>query len=557
MNIAELDRHLKEIAFKKETDRQLFLAALVSMLEDKLTAPLVRRHRLRLLYQLLLSLNSPESITGKAEWGTYSKEPKLKNYFLYFQEKAGRLPPHPLAVNFFIQLGIKNWEAQYLVALLKGDLFTSYDTNRFQKLSHFYDENLKVLINFHYEYQETHTQEEKQMVFDMLEMMYSTSINIHSSHRELHQYLQEVLPVFVKRFEEDMPADFLYVHVDRLAEWFMVWRRHLQKEEPNIAQDDTYYEMDFSKIIKYVGKFLWWNNGLYYANGNKNYHFGSLAFIHLAKGGSMRNAPDGHPFTKKMAHALVNLPYDFNQSNTDMYLYCYGKSLGAGTLLSTFIQRFIRHSTNEKELGEELEKWNPIIQKLACEEFEQMDEAAAEQLMGYMYHGLRNIENFTVQRRSINGLIRASDAYYEDIAERARRRERERLRRIEEAERQQLNYEMEMERIVAAGGWRPSTTINEYRDEKYEIIELNTPDELDREGSSMSHCVGSYAEECRAGESTIWSLRDIGTSRRHVTIEVSADNTIGQALAKFNATPNAEHQTIIRIWAEQNRLQYY
>ncbi len=327
----------------------------------------------------------------------------------------------------------------------------------------------------------------------------------------------------------------------------MVWLRHTLKIEEELEEDDPYYEMDFPTIIKYIPEFIWWNNGLFYRNGNKNFYFTSLGFFHLAKGGSIRNAPDHHHFTRRMAKVFVNLPFDFNQGNKDMYIYCYGKSLGAGDLLSETLQHFFRHHATPQELQDELEKWNPIIQKLSNSEFEELSENRARDLLGYLYHCLRDKVGFTVQRRTIAQLIQESNAYYERIQIRAAQRaevERARLERIKKAKKKDT--------------WEVHEKVKPYKKDGYKIIELTTRIELENEGSVMNHCVGSYMHMCKTNKCSIWSLRerrkDVWYSR--VTIELNRANKIVQSSARFNATPSKEHFNVIKEWADLNKIPF-
>ena len=113
------------------------------------------------------------------------------------------------------------------------------------------------------------------------------------------------MPFYVERFAHRMEQTTLIQHTDRVAEWFLLWERHQSKQEDDIPEEDPYYEIDFPLIIKYVPEYIWWNNGLIYRNNDKNYHFGSPGFRHLALGGSVRKAPDARlEFSERSAASL-------------------------------------------------------------------------------------------------------------------------------------------------------------------------------------------------------------------------------------------------------------
>jgi hypothetical protein len=88
--------------------------------------------------------------------------------------------------------------------------------------------------------------------------------------------------------------------------------------------------------------------------------------------------------------------------------------------------------------------------------------------------------------------------------------------------------------------------------------ELVNRDALFAEGRAMRHCVYTYAELCRRGQTTIWSLRlrVKGAQKRLVTIEVDPrKRAIIQARAKCNLRPGDRSLEIIRQWAARAGLQ--
>ena len=70
-------------------------------------------------------------------------------------------------------------------------------------------------------------------------------------------------------------------------------------------------------------------------------------------------------------------------------------------------------------------------------------------------------------------------------------------------------------------------------------VQVVSPDSLDREGSLMRHCVGSYAKQVAAGEIKIWSLRDENNQPR-LTIE-SRLHELKQLKAFANGVMDEEH----------------
>jgi len=178
------------------------------------------------------------------------------------------------------------------------------------------------------------------------------------------------------------------------------------------------------------------------------------------------------------------------------------------------MQAFVRHPTHLIQLQEELDKWNPVIQKMACDEFEALTRDQAVAFMGYLYHCLRDQPNFTVQRRPFEQIYRDCNTYHERIQRRVRQQQelrRQQRRAYEErvARDRQLQaaayqrLEAEQQKMLLLTKWSPRNSIKTFSKGKLRIIELTNRHALNQEGMAMSHCVGSYATRCITGECSI------------------------------------------------------
>jgi len=90
------------------------------------------------------------------------------------------------------------------------------------------------------------------------------------------------------------------------------------------------------------------------------------------------------------------------------------------------------------------------------------------------------------------------------------------------------------------------------------ITEILDSKDLYTEGNKLRHCVGSYSKMCIAGQIHIFSLRnrshkESAQVHRCVTIEVQS-SIIRQARRRMNKRPTAEELSIIRRWAQTNRI---
>ncbi len=551
MKFPEIEPYIKKMSFGQAEDRKVFSEEIKSVLETEEIVHFVKPNTLESLRDLWLNLFSSQSEFELSlgnllnQVGT-EKQHSLCDYFEHLFDKGVKPPEQSAGVETFLHLCAREIEEEYILKLSKTNILSFFPVNYLHEIKIFYIPNLEVFINIYLETQDSFSDHYKILLQKLLYLIYPTSLS-ENSEEELLYYIQNIMPLFVERFSHQMEEQQILDHTERIAEWFLVWQRHHTKTEEQIDKKDEYYSTPFSTIIKYVPEFIWWNNGLYYRNGDKNFYFGSPGFFHLAKGGSVRKAPYNHHFTKGMARVFVNLPYDFNQTGKDMYIYCYGKSLNARELLSDMLQRFLRHHEDPEILQEELDKWNPVIQKLSCERFEQMDEDQAVPFMGYIYHCLRDQPDFSVKGRSVETLIRDSDAYNAQIRERTQRREQ--LRR----ERQERLAKEEKLRL---GIWDAHKKVKPLEKKKIKIIELTDRDKLMQEGTVMNHCVGSYSGRCMAGNCSIWSLREFRNDRWYsrVTIELDRKLNLIQASARFNATPSSEHQEFIDNWIQQNGI---
>ena len=78
---------------------------------------------------------------------------------------------------------------------------------------------------------------------------------------------------------------------------------------------------------------------------------------------------------------------------------------------------------------------------------------------------------------------------------------------------------------------------------QWSIKELLSTKELQGEGKAMGHCVGSYAQNCQKGNTSIWSMQvgfESGPPYRVMTIAVNGSRRITQARGRYNALPSGK-----------------
>lgn len=96
----------------------------------------------------------------------------------------------------------------------------------------------------------------------------------------------------------------------------------------------------------------------------------------------------------------------------------------------------------------------------------------------------------------------------------------------------------------------------------WRIRQIRCEAKLKEEGRAMEHCVGTYADCCQAGRTTIWSMTcktqqiDVSpaTTERALTIELLPTRTIQTALGHSNRAPTKIEREILEIWANREGL---
>jgi len=368
---------------------------------------------------------------------------------------------------------------------------------------------------------------------------------------ELNSFFTGAYPTLAAKYGTD---DYDGRLTFRYANWFQLWLEHRRRAVANLPAEHTYYELDFDILVRNVPEVVWWNTGLPYENGRLAFSYYSPEFFWLAGGGSLRKLPNHPPYSKRMAKEFLALPRDLITGNADLYVYCFLRSLDAGHDLAVTLQRFFRRPAEASLLQEWKQLLDPIVQKLRGAEFDWLA-GEGDNLLGYLYHCVRDLFGFAINAQSIAQLEREANAYYLRID--ARRTANERRRAAREAARQ---------REKKSESWSPLPNVKPWEEEigvyakvrRWKITELTNRTQLLAEGAGMRHCVASYFQHCRKRQASIWSLRELmhnGQWLSRVTIEIRPGNlTIMQIRGRLNAEPGEKHMERIRAWAEREGL---
>jgi hypothetical protein len=264
-------------------------------------------------------------------------------------------------------------------------------------------------------------------------------------------------------------------------------------------------------------------------------------FIRIGRGASFRSLNLPLALTRRMEHYLRKAADHFSVSQALRYGETRG--MGGGEKLAreiavgrlgqrierpdfwrTVIRFFVAHPEMQ------LQHVNPIVDFIHANKF------AGDEVLTTHGTQTRNPPwaNFSMEGRTLKSILRLVSAWHADLG---------------------------LAKNAPWCSWRKSgiqgyhfleKRLGEEGDSDWTIVELLDSSALHAEGRAMHHCVYAYANRCRSGETTIWSLRLRvgGEEKRMVTIEVNPHKrAIIQARAKCNRCPGARSGEIIRHWA--------
>lgn len=148
----------------------------------------------------------------------------------------------------------------------------------------------------------------------------------------------------------------------------------------------------------------------------------------------------------------------------------------------------------------------------------------------------------------IRSAIQDQDAWLSRVDEGSKQKKPFRfndIHTLEDAVREADKDMREKNRILASKlklDYEGEKTIMEF-DNGYRIVQMETPEALDRESVKMGHCIGqgSYDNRQASGSHRYLSLRD-ASNEPHATLEIeNASNTIIQCQGKENTTPKPSY----------------
>ena len=252
-------------------------------------------------------------------------------------------------------------------------------------------------------------------------------------------------------------------------------------------------------------------------------------YIDIGQGKNIRQS-EGLPIkmTKKMAHFFLEAPE--NQSVNYALRWAQVRGHGGSSWLAERIaEGWLGHNRFADE-----EFWDGVILFLARQE---SDITARELLHILAYVGqLRQLRpDFSMRGRTLTRLSEQAQTWWEKCGR----------------------------NLEGGGRWWPGMALGGYQVqdsnlETWVIVELTTEIELSAEGSTLNHCVGSYAHDCEQGHAAIFSLRkqvEDQVFKPIATIEVDPENrAVTEARANCNQPVKGKALSHIENWARQESL---
>ena len=270
------------------------------------------------------------------------------------------------------------------------------------------------------------------------------------------------------------------------------------------------------------------------------------AFVHVAAGHSIRTNRLPIPYSKRMSHHFMRAPSLCSYRQAIRWGQVIGMSGDpplARAVMATFqddnfrhndfwvtvVQWFIDNPMMDRDL------FGVIVDYLQNQKFEgeerriEVDRAGHRHAIG----GVPAQPNLSMKGRTPAALMREVERWHRDL------------------------------QYVGPGRscirWKHSG-IREFRDVQGEqedtvwtIRQILDSSALQFEGRKMNHCVGSYANSCANGRTSIWTMRlhQKDKSEHKLTVEVNlANKTICQARGKSNRSPKQKELAHLHRWAQ-------
>ena len=262
-------------------------------------------------------------------------------------------------------------------------------------------------------------------------------------------------------------------------------------------------------------------------------------FLHLAKGGSMKEAVKKGlikaPFTNKMMH--VFLTASSSKTVGEAVRMAQVKTYGGDRRM--FLEVF-RYCPEIGKFGGECSSWEPFLDTVIAwmARNPMLDCQQIRPILDYLRHKWREDNSYSMKGRTVGSVMAAMAAWHNELSK---------IRAPQKKE------------FVSSGfvGWREEKENIDGTKTIWYIKEILSFKELQEEGRRLHHCVASYGNAIETKRSSIWSLRreEEDGMYRMMTIEVNnLQRNIVQCRGLCNRSPKGGETNFINKWATKNNL---
>ena len=286
-------------------------------------------------------------------------------------------------------------------------------------------------------------------------------------------------------------------------------------------------------------------------------------FLHIGSGGSLKkfsNAPK-LKLNNKVYHHLFTTP-----ENLDMY-----QAFRRAQILSMGGDKWLFETLMDSKLHDQTsvsqdEFWVTVIQffitnvmvseKKIKEIIDYIDDQKFQRRFVNGNWEAPPSPNFTMKGRTVDSLIRLSDEWHIMQAEAVRVARIAQLQGMRANQQNRLPGRRYTPAPVQDFSWEKNPNIKSYfsvknSKETYDIIELTNSRQLRDQSASQRNCVYSYASQCAAGTTRIFTLRVDNDPL--LTIQINGYRLV-QIKGKCNRAPTESEMNHVRKWADKERL---
>lgn len=357
--------------------------------------------------------------------------------------------------------------------------------------------------------------------------------------------------VFLKNLASQRPEIFdSYEYVSAICDMYEYkdfWVRDISTwVKKSRSRDKQFYDIAHHLFVKYEMPAFMYNVWLLKDNNKKIYQ---EWFIHLGNGQNIRKCP-GLPYniSKKVAHLFKFAPGNLKPLEAIRWAQVIDMGgndrLFSGIMTTKravdfkenhFFESVIRFFIDNPML--DTEKYNPIVDYIWHVKYESRRIVNRLDLTT-QFVGPEQ-PNFSMKDRNPEALLIAVERWHKETS-------------FVKSGTPKSWQPMLIKDFVVKRGTNENAVY-------WHINQLTTASALATEGRQLGHCVGSYANSCSTGRTSIWSLNESYSSdalngKKILTIELSKDKIINQVRGKGNRLPTDYELNIIQEWADEENI---